>query len=354
MTLCHIFINQCSKSCGGGTQTRPVTCRDHLGQTLPDHRCHPSGRPEYSQSCHTDPCPTAPPVPEKTYRWKTASWTTVGELSSTTTETTFFDDNTTPSLTMGTFFTSTPDSINNQTIANSTVLDLFTFSSETYPVTILSNNTSTTPSAYPSPLYATSLTRQISTEPTNTTAVTTFDPEATIAATIDMTSTTVPTTTVTATSPAISTTTTEMKSSLDQLSSSQSNLEPQRPVTFDWNSYASPPSSFMTASTRYLSTSSSRFSPVSSLPLRPTYAYFANYYRFDSPTVRHSRRPDWFEKQTCPPIWFHCPTLTLIVIIGWLLFFFQILVLSIWISINTFYVYCASLFSVSVGMGFSL
>ncbi|XP_045034330.1 A disintegrin and metalloproteinase with thrombospondin motifs 9 isoform X2 [Daphnia magna] len=66
----------CSKSCGGGTQTRPVTCRDHLGQTLPDHRCHPAGRPEYSQSCHTDPCPTEPPVPEKTYKWKTASWTT--------------------------------------------------------------------------------------------------------------------------------------------------------------------------------------------------------------------------------------------------------------------------------------
>ncbi|XP_046444849.1 A disintegrin and metalloproteinase with thrombospondin motifs 9-like isoform X3 [Daphnia pulex] len=68
--------SSCSKSCGGGTQTRPVTCRDHLGQTLPDHRCHPAGRPEYSQSCHTDPCPTEPPVPEKTYRWKTAAWTT--------------------------------------------------------------------------------------------------------------------------------------------------------------------------------------------------------------------------------------------------------------------------------------
>ncbi|KAI9551632.1 hypothetical protein GHT06_021967 [Daphnia sinensis] len=68
--------SSCSKSCGGGTQTRPVTCRDHLGQTLPDHRCHPAGRPEYSQSCHTDPCPTEPPVPEKTYKWKTAAWTT--------------------------------------------------------------------------------------------------------------------------------------------------------------------------------------------------------------------------------------------------------------------------------------
>jgi hypothetical protein len=70
-------------------------------------------------------------------------------------------------------------------------------------------------------------------------------------------------------------------------------MEPHRPVTFDWNSYTSPYGS-MTPSTRQMTTSSSaRLFPVS-LPHRPTYAYFANYYRFDSPTVRHSRRPsDW-------------------------------------------------------------
>jgi hypothetical protein len=67
-------------------------------------------------------------------------------------------------------------------------------------------------------------------------------------------------------------------------------MEPHRPVTFDWNSYTSPYGS-MTPSTRQMTTSSSaRLFPVS-LPHRPTYAYFANYYRFDSPTVRHSRRP---------------------------------------------------------------
>jgi len=55
-----------------------VTCRDHLGQTVPDHRCHPSGRPDYSQICRSDPCPTTSPLPEKTYKWRTAHWTTVG------------------------------------------------------------------------------------------------------------------------------------------------------------------------------------------------------------------------------------------------------------------------------------
>ena len=73
-------IFKCSKSCGDGTQTRAVKCRDHLGQPVPDHRCHPSGRPEYSQTCHKAACPTPRTFPpDKTnYRWKTASWTTVG------------------------------------------------------------------------------------------------------------------------------------------------------------------------------------------------------------------------------------------------------------------------------------
>lgn len=299
---------KCSKSCGGGTQTRPVTCRDHLGQTLPDHRCHPSGRPEYSQSCHTDPCPTAPPVPEKTYRWKTASWTTVGELSSTTTETTFSDDaNSTSSLTMESFFSSTFDSIDDQTTTmDSTTLDLTTFTTETYPITI--PGPTLTPAAYPSPnppQYATFLTSQISTvesEPKNTTTITDIIPStttsaaSTLASTTDLTvqtvtaATTANTPTTTAISTTSTTTTTEITPSILPSTQSTVTLEPRRPVTFDWNSYTSPAGSF-TSSSRYLSTSASaRLFPVS-LPHRPTYAYFANYYRFDSPTVRHSRRP---------------------------------------------------------------
>ena len=71
---------QCSKSCGEGTETRAVKCRDHLGEPVPDHRCHPSGRPEYSRTCHSVACPTPRTLPNKSnYRWKTAPWTTVGQ-----------------------------------------------------------------------------------------------------------------------------------------------------------------------------------------------------------------------------------------------------------------------------------
>ena len=66
-------------------------------------------------------------------------------------------------------------------------------------------------------------------------------------------------------------------------------LEPQRPVTFDWNSFTGPYSS---TSSRYSTTTTSARPILTPFPHRPTYAYFANYYRFDSPTVRHSRRPD--------------------------------------------------------------
>lgn len=320
------MLIQCSKSCGGGTQTRPVTCRDHLGQTLPDHRCHPAGRPEYSQSCHTDPCPTEPPVPEKTYRWKTAAWTTVGELNSTSTETTLSDarsdTNTTASFTLETSLSSptkTFDSFDEQMTTDliptpTTTVQIVTLTSE---VSLAENHTTvtTTPSTTlttlstasdlgphitNTSLYATSITEFIS-APVNATTITSIiptDPEIPTTLTTTTTTTTLASTSSTITD----TTTTYSASSSSTLGSTVSSaelspstvstltMEPHRPVTFDWNSFTSPYGS-ITPSTRHMSTSSSaRLSPVS-LPHRPTYAYFANYYRFDSPTVRHSRRP---------------------------------------------------------------
>ena len=327
---CKMSI-QCSKSCGGGTQTRPVTCRDHLGQTLPDHRCHPAGRPEYSQNCHIDPCPTEPPVPEKSYRWKTAAWTTVGELNSTSTETTLSDarsdTNTTASLTLETSLSSptkTFDSFDEQTTTDliptptttttttTTTVQFVTLTSQvsvaeqhhtsvttTPTLTTLSTALDLSPDITNTSLYATSVTEFIS-APVNATTIPSFvpsDPEIPVTLT---TLATTPSTEPSSSSTLTSTTTvssTELSSSSIGSSTTTSvstvTMEPHRPVTFDWNSYTSPYGS-MTPSTRQMTTSSSaRLFPVS-LPHRPTYAYFANYYRFDSPTVRHSRRPsDW-------------------------------------------------------------
>jgi len=48
----------CSASCGGGTQTRPVTCtRDADGATVPDANCTGMTRPADTQACNTEPCP---------------------------------------------------------------------------------------------------------------------------------------------------------------------------------------------------------------------------------------------------------------------------------------------------------
>lgn len=293
-----------------------MTCRDHLGQTLPDHRCHPAGRPEYSQSCHTDPCPTEPPVPEKTYKWKTASWTTVGELNATSTETTLSDarsdTNTTASFTLETSLSSpikTSDSVDKQTITDvspPTTVQLVTLTpgismaehTNTTTTVTTTTSTSTTPSSIlttlstaldlgfnVTSLYASSITNFTS-APVNVTMMTIpTDPDSRPMSTASIAA--IPPSSFTVS-------TTELSPSIGSSTSAVSTVttEPHRPVTFDWNSYTSPyGTNSVTPSSRYLSTSASaRLFPVS-LPHRPTYAYFANYYRFDSPTVRHSRRP---------------------------------------------------------------
>lgn len=57
----------CSASCGGGTQTRTVTCTRNDGRAMPDAFCTDAGpKPAMSQSCNTHPC--------YTYSWSTDSW----------------------------------------------------------------------------------------------------------------------------------------------------------------------------------------------------------------------------------------------------------------------------------------
>lgn len=61
----------CSVECGGGTQTRTITCADMQGNTAPDWCCtDPLGnvgpKPATSQACNTNPC--------KTYLWAIGAW----------------------------------------------------------------------------------------------------------------------------------------------------------------------------------------------------------------------------------------------------------------------------------------
>ena len=53
----------CSETCGGGTQTRSVTCeRDQDGATVANSNCDAATQPSSSRACNTDAC--APPPPD--------------------------------------------------------------------------------------------------------------------------------------------------------------------------------------------------------------------------------------------------------------------------------------------------
>ncbi|MBI9074200.1 MAG: lamin tail domain-containing protein [Desulfatibacillum sp.] len=54
----------CSVACGGGAQTRAVTCRDQGGNVVDDGNCA-DAKPSTSQVCNSDPC---------VYGWVTGAW----------------------------------------------------------------------------------------------------------------------------------------------------------------------------------------------------------------------------------------------------------------------------------------
>ena len=56
----------CSVTCGGGTQTRTVSCIDGFGNIVAGSLCDPNTQPSSIQSCNTNPCPT--------YSWSTSPW----------------------------------------------------------------------------------------------------------------------------------------------------------------------------------------------------------------------------------------------------------------------------------------
>ncbi len=56
---------QCSATCGGGTQTRPVTCQSSYGTTVANSLCTDT-KPATAQSCNIQACPI--------YTWSTGAW----------------------------------------------------------------------------------------------------------------------------------------------------------------------------------------------------------------------------------------------------------------------------------------
>ncbi|KAK6639908.1 hypothetical protein RUM43_008184 [Polyplax serrata] len=61
--------DQCSKTCGNGTQKRPVICRTLYGQRVHDGACMHLPKPPVQQICVQRPCPN-----RWKYVWKTEPW----------------------------------------------------------------------------------------------------------------------------------------------------------------------------------------------------------------------------------------------------------------------------------------
>ena len=62
----HVYVIQCSASCGSGVQYREAKCVDMNGAIMADSDCDPDAQVK-AQSCNNDPCPT----------WVAGSWTGV-------------------------------------------------------------------------------------------------------------------------------------------------------------------------------------------------------------------------------------------------------------------------------------
>lgn len=71
--------SSCSATCGGGTQTRSVICKNTDGSDAADNRC-PTPKPSVQQTCNTEAC-------TKTYSWRTTEWSACSKTCGNGTQT---------------------------------------------------------------------------------------------------------------------------------------------------------------------------------------------------------------------------------------------------------------------------
>lgn len=69
----------CSKTCGGGVQTRSIVCKYKDGTTATDSNC-PTPKPTSEQPCNSETC-------VKTYSWKTTDWSSCSKTCGNGTQT---------------------------------------------------------------------------------------------------------------------------------------------------------------------------------------------------------------------------------------------------------------------------
>ena len=67
----QVFFFQCSKSCGGGVQSRKAWCVDYLLNKLPNKQCNITKRGPLRRSCNEIGCP----------QWETSEWSMVSMLN---------------------------------------------------------------------------------------------------------------------------------------------------------------------------------------------------------------------------------------------------------------------------------
>ncbi|MFZ4462135.1 MAG: thrombospondin type-1 domain-containing protein [Patescibacteria group bacterium] len=63
----------CSATCGGGSQTRSVVCKDEQGSAVPDSYCT-GPKPSIDQACNTQSCAVACPALGPKVSWDGTDW----------------------------------------------------------------------------------------------------------------------------------------------------------------------------------------------------------------------------------------------------------------------------------------
>ena len=77
--------SSCSTNCGGGTQTRPVSCVDKNGESIDEKYCNTNNKPAKSKPCNLKPCPESTTAASTTAASTTAASTTAASTTAAST-----------------------------------------------------------------------------------------------------------------------------------------------------------------------------------------------------------------------------------------------------------------------------